>query len=171
MLITWSCNSIFHTQDEFFTCSNLTHKTETGIAKGGRLLIATPLEQSDHLANQQQMNIKLCCCAFCQPEHAGPNWHVLTFLHSKFAIEYTSGVAAPSSQWVFFFPWMDLQSSLQQIWGNTFHHQRKPLLHASSHHQRRRRRRHPASVRQRSLHGKLAPIEQELGSKLAVQRH
>jgi hypothetical protein len=36
-------------------------------------------------------------------KNAGPNWHVLTFLHSKFAIGCTSGVAAPSSQWVFFF--------------------------------------------------------------------
>jgi hypothetical protein len=34
---------------------NLTHKTETGTAKGGRLLIATHLEQSNHLANQQQV--------------------------------------------------------------------------------------------------------------------
>ncbi len=154
---------------------NLTHKTETGIAKGGRLLIATHLDQSDHLANQQQMNIKLCCCAFCQPEHAVQKcWAKLAYFDfSSFKI------CCRVHQWSccskfslgFFFPWMDLQSSLHQIWGNTLHHQRKPLLHAGSHHQRRRRRRHPASVRQRSLHGKLVPIEQELGSKLAVQRH
>ncbi len=31
---------------------NLTHKTETGAAKGWRLLIATHLDQSNHLANQ-----------------------------------------------------------------------------------------------------------------------
>ncbi len=36
-------------------------------------------------------------------KNAGPNWHILTFLHSKFAVECTSGVAAPSSHWVFFF--------------------------------------------------------------------
>jgi hypothetical protein len=34
---------------------NLTHKTETGTAKGGRLLIAILLNQSNHLANQQQV--------------------------------------------------------------------------------------------------------------------
>ncbi len=154
---------------------NLAHKTETGIAKGGRLRIATRLDQSDHLANQQQMNIKLCCCAFSQPEHVVQKcWAKLAcFDFSSFKICYRVHQWSCCSKFSvgFFFPWMDLQSSLQQIWGNTFHHQRKPLLHASSHHQRRRRRRHPASVRQRSLHGKLAPIEQELGSKLAVQRH
>ncbi len=36
-------------------CSNSTYKTETGIAKGGRLLIKTHLDQSDHLANQQPL--------------------------------------------------------------------------------------------------------------------
>jgi len=34
---------------------NLTHKTEIGTRKGGRLLIATHLGQSNHLANQQQV--------------------------------------------------------------------------------------------------------------------
>jgi hypothetical protein len=34
---------------------NLTHKTEIGTRKGGRLLIATHLDQSNHLANQQQV--------------------------------------------------------------------------------------------------------------------
>jgi hypothetical protein len=34
---------------------NLTHKTETGTAKGGRLLIATLLNQSNHRAKQQQV--------------------------------------------------------------------------------------------------------------------
>jgi hypothetical protein len=36
-------------------CSNSTYKTETGIAKGGRLLITTHLDQSNHLANQQPL--------------------------------------------------------------------------------------------------------------------
>jgi hypothetical protein len=35
--------------------SNSPHKTETGIAKGGRLLIAIHLDQSNFLANQQQV--------------------------------------------------------------------------------------------------------------------
>jgi hypothetical protein len=34
---------------------NLTHKIETGTAKGRRLLIATHLDQPNHLANQQQV--------------------------------------------------------------------------------------------------------------------
>jgi hypothetical protein len=34
---------------------NLTHKTEIGTRKGGRLPIATHLHQSNHLANQQQV--------------------------------------------------------------------------------------------------------------------
>jgi hypothetical protein len=33
----------------------LTHKTNTGTIKGRRLLIATHLDQSNHLANQQQV--------------------------------------------------------------------------------------------------------------------
>jgi hypothetical protein len=36
----------------------ITHKTEIGTAKGQRLLIAIHLDQSNHLANQQQV---LCC--------------------------------------------------------------------------------------------------------------
>ncbi len=35
--------------------SNLIHKTETGTWKGGRLLIETRLDQSNHVANQQQV--------------------------------------------------------------------------------------------------------------------
>jgi hypothetical protein len=34
---------------------NLTHKTETVTGKGGRLILATLLDQSNHLANQQQV--------------------------------------------------------------------------------------------------------------------
>jgi hypothetical protein len=55
---------------------NPTHKTEIGTAKGGRLLLATHLDQSNHLANQQQvlgfalpfasLSILLC-------KNAGPN--------------------------------------------------------------------------------------------------
>ncbi len=33
----------------------LTHKTNTGTIKGRRLLIATHRDQSNHLANQQQV--------------------------------------------------------------------------------------------------------------------
>jgi hypothetical protein len=33
----------------------LTHKTNTGTIKGRRLLIATQLDQTNHLANQQQV--------------------------------------------------------------------------------------------------------------------
>jgi hypothetical protein len=39
----------------YLLSSNLTHKTEIGTRKGGRLLIATHLDQSNHLANQQQV--------------------------------------------------------------------------------------------------------------------
>jgi hypothetical protein len=80
---------------------NLTHKTETGTAKVGRLLIATHLDQSNNPVNQQQvisfavafasLNI-LCENAGPKNQFAEPNQHVLTFLHTKFAVQCTSGV-------------------------------------------------------------------------------
>jgi hypothetical protein len=59
---------------------------------GGRLVIATQLDQSNYLASQQQVLARLCC-AFYQPScgkmlgqnrFAEPNWHVWTFLHPIF---------------------------------------------------------------------------------------
>jgi hypothetical protein len=51
--ILWPCNSIAQIQDQashlFFP--NPTHKTETRSAKGGKPLIATHLDQSNHVAN------------------------------------------------------------------------------------------------------------------------
>jgi hypothetical protein len=41
--------------NSYLLSPNLTHKTKIGIAKGERLLINTHLDQSNHLANQQQV--------------------------------------------------------------------------------------------------------------------
>ncbi len=78
----------------FFPTSPI--KTKTGTAKGRRLLIATRLDQSNHLANQQQ-GPSLCLlppsasCAktLAQNHFTQPNQHVLTFLHAKFAVQCT----------------------------------------------------------------------------------
>jgi len=51
MLSMWPCNSIF--QIQYFSTSAI--KLKLGTAKGRRLLIATKLDQPNHLANQQQV--------------------------------------------------------------------------------------------------------------------
>ncbi len=80
---------------------NLIDKTETGTAKGGRLLIATHLDQSNHLTNQQQVlgvavpfaSLSILCKNVGTNHFAEPNQHALIFLHPKFAVQCTSGVA------------------------------------------------------------------------------
>ncbi len=68
---------------------NLTHKIKTGTEKGGRLLEATHLDQSNHLANQQQV------LGFAMPfasfsilcKNDGPGHHALTLFHPKFVVQ------------------------------------------------------------------------------------
>jgi hypothetical protein len=55
MLNMWPCNSISHIQDIVTYFPIVAHTSETGTAKGGRLLIATHLNQSNHLANLQEV--------------------------------------------------------------------------------------------------------------------
>jgi hypothetical protein len=69
------------------------HKIETGTTKGKRILTATHLDQSNHLANQQQVlgfalpfaSLSIMCKNAGPKLFANPNQHVLTFLHPKFA--------------------------------------------------------------------------------------
>ncbi len=87
MLSMWSCNNISHFQDYLFIFLNPTHKTETRPIKCRELLIATHLDQSNHLRS-----------AFCQPHNPvqkcwAPILHVFNFLHPKFATQCTGGVA------------------------------------------------------------------------------
>jgi hypothetical protein len=76
------------------------HKIETGTTKGGRILTATHLDQSNHLANQQQVlgfaSLSIVCKNAGPKLFANPNQHVLTFLHPKFAVQCTGGVALSS---------------------------------------------------------------------------
>jgi hypothetical protein len=84
---------------------NLTHKTEIGTRKGGRLLIATHLHQSNHLANQQQVlgfariSLNILCKntghakLVGQNYFAEPNQRCLTFLHQKLFVQCTGRVA------------------------------------------------------------------------------
>jgi hypothetical protein len=78
-----------------------THRTETGTAKGGRLLIATHTDQSNHLANQQQvLGFAVPFASFsilCKDHSAEPNRHVLTFLHPTFMVQCTGRVALITS--------------------------------------------------------------------------
>jgi hypothetical protein len=86
---------------------NLTHKTEIGTRKGGRLLIATHLHQSNHLANQQQVlgfampfaSLNILCKNTGHAKLVGQNYfaeanqHCLTFLHRKLFVQCTGRVA------------------------------------------------------------------------------
>ncbi len=100
-----TCKNISQIQVQLFTFSNPTHKTKTGTEIGGRLLIATHLDQSNYLTNQHEMLclavpftslIKLCT-------NAGPKpfcWAKLTcsdFSSSEFNLQghilSTAGVA------------------------------------------------------------------------------
>jgi hypothetical protein len=91
----WPCNSISYIQDSYLLFCNLTHKIET--TKGGRLLIASHLDESKHVANQQKLlGFAVSFASFKmlgQSHFAGPNLHALTFLHAKFAVQCTGGVA------------------------------------------------------------------------------
>jgi hypothetical protein len=77
-----------------------THKIETETAKVGRLLIATHLEQSNQLANQQLV-FNFAAPVSYQPLHpvpdsyhfAEPSHCVLTFVHPKFIVQCIGGVA------------------------------------------------------------------------------
>jgi len=76
-----------------FFSFNITHKTKIGIGTSGKLLIAT----------QSIVDVKLLLCLLLastystnmlgQNYFAKPNQHVLTFLHQKFIIQYTNGIA------------------------------------------------------------------------------
>jgi hypothetical protein len=86
---------------------NLTHKTEIGTRKGGRLLIAIHLHQSNHLANQQQVlgfampfaSLNILCKNTGHAKLVGQNYfaeanqHCLTFLHRKLFVQCTGRVA------------------------------------------------------------------------------
>ncbi len=81
---------------------NLNHQTKMKSANGERLLIATHLDQSNKLANQQQVlgfAMPLPASEFCpkmlgQNHFAEPKRHVLTCCeHPKFTVQCTSGVA------------------------------------------------------------------------------
>jgi len=65
--------------------SNPAHQTKTGTANRWRLLIATHLDQSNYLANQQQdLDFAVSFTSLSilgQNNFAEPNWHVLNFLH------------------------------------------------------------------------------------------
>jgi hypothetical protein len=64
-------------------------KLKLGLQIGGRLLIATHLDQSNYLTNQQQVlvlavpftSLSKLCKMLGQNRFAEPNQHVLTFLH------------------------------------------------------------------------------------------
>ncbi len=68
------------------------------MAKGQRLLNPPP-NQSNYVASQQLALLRLllvsktCEKVLGQYHFAEPNWHVLTFVHPKFAVPCTSGVA------------------------------------------------------------------------------
>jgi hypothetical protein len=55
MLNMWPCNGISNIQDIVAYFPIVTHTRETGTAKGGRLLLATHLNQSNHLVNLQEV--------------------------------------------------------------------------------------------------------------------
>jgi len=76
-----------------------------GLQIGGRLLIATHLDQSNYLANQQQVlcfavpftSLCILCTNAGSKPFCGENWHVLTFCSSDFPLQgrilITSGAA------------------------------------------------------------------------------
>jgi hypothetical protein len=60
-------------------------KLKLGLQIGGRLLIATHLDKSNYVANQQQVldfAVSFTSLSILgQNNFAEPNWHVLNFLH------------------------------------------------------------------------------------------
>jgi hypothetical protein len=76
---------------------DLIHKTKTGTANVGRLLIPTHLDQSNNLGNHQQvLDFPMPFASLsilCRNRFAEPNRHVLTLLHPKFVVQCTGGVA------------------------------------------------------------------------------
>ncbi len=81
-----------------------------GLQIGGRLLIATHLDQSNYLANQQQVlcfavpftSLYILCTNAGSKPFCGENWHVLTFCSSDFSLQgrilITSGAALSAAK-------------------------------------------------------------------------
>jgi hypothetical protein len=89
----------------FFSTSPI--RLKLGLQKVGRLLIATYVDQSKHLANHQQVfgfavpfaSLSILCKNVGPKPFAESNQHVFTFLRSKFVVQCTGVVALspPSS--------------------------------------------------------------------------
>jgi hypothetical protein len=94
-------------------CPTSLMKLKPETAKVGRLLIATHLEQSNQLANQQLMFSFAAPVLPASPSRvlsthtifAEPSHHVLTFLHPKCIVQCIGGVAFYPSTFFLFKPW------------------------------------------------------------------